>query len=79
MQELGLIKGLGYDGNLLVLGKLTPKLNSKVVDNSKKIVGTVTRVFGPVDSPYISIKVPKNQKPTLDIVGKVVYLRENSK
>lgn len=49
------------------------------MDNSMRILGTVKRVFGPIESPYISVKPPKNYRPSLDIVGKDVYIKDNPK
>ncbi|MBS7658211.1 MAG: Gar1/Naf1 family protein [Candidatus Bathyarchaeia archaeon] len=48
-----------------------PKLGSKVFDEKLKEVGIVTDVFGPVSSPYISIK-PSVTKLE-NYVGKTVY------
>ena len=76
---LGHVKGLGYDGKLIVKGKFAPRISLKVIDNSKRVVGTVARVFGPVKSPYISIKPLKNQKPSLEMVGKELYVRDRTK
>jgi len=49
-----------------------PKLGSKVFDEKLKEIGIVTDVFGPVSSPYISIKplVTKLE----NYVGKTVYV-----
>ena len=76
MYCLGQIKSLGHDGKLVVKGEFAPKLESKVKDNSMKIIGTVKRVFGPVDSPYISIQPRKNSRPSLNMIGKEVYVKE---
>jgi rRNA processing protein Gar1 len=77
--HLGQVRGLGYNGRLIVKGNFTPKLELEVMDNTKRIIGRIARVFGPVESPYISIKLPKNHRPSLDIVGKEVYVGEKSK
>ncbi|UCE74001.1 MAG: hypothetical protein JSV56_13435 [Methanomassiliicoccales archaeon] len=79
MHHLGDVKGLGYDGKLVVKGKFAPKLNLEVMERSKKVIGTIARVFGPVNSPYISVKPAKNYRPSIDIVGKPVYIRENQR
>lgn len=75
MYRLGFIKGLGYDGKLVVKGEFAPRLELEVIDNSKKVIGIVGRVFGPVDSPYISVKSLKNLRPSMDMIGKDVYVR----
>ncbi len=73
---LGQVKCLGYDGKLVVKGKFAPKPKREVMDNSMRVIGITARVFGPVDSPYISVRPLKNRKPSLDIIGKPVYVRE---
>ncbi|MEO3993430.1 MAG: Gar1/Naf1 family protein [Desulfurococcaceae archaeon TW002] len=55
---------LGYylhktpSGKLIVKlsGKKPPKLGSKVVDSRGNLVGIVTDIIGPVNSPYAVIK-----------------------
>ena len=78
MKYLGKVRGLGYNGKLIVRGKFAPNLNLDVKDNTNKIIGKIARVFGPVDSPYISIKPPRDERPSLDMVGKAVYIDEKS-
>jgi rRNA processing protein Gar1 len=74
---LGQVKGLGYDGKLIICGKFAPKLKLEVLDSKKKMVGTVNRVFGPVSSPYISVKPPRGERPQIDIIGNPVYVNKN--
>ncbi len=74
MYLLGHIKGLGYDGKLIVSGEFAPKLNLEVMDKKRNHIGKVSRVFGPVRAPYISVKPPKNLKPSFDIIGTSVYV-----
>jgi rRNA processing protein Gar1 len=49
-----------------------PKLGSKVFDEKLKEIGIVTDVFGPVSSPYVSIK-PSTVKLE-NYIGKTVYV-----
>lgn len=79
MYCLGKVKGLSYNGKLVVKGKFAPRLELEVLDKKMRVIGRVSRVFGPVDSPYISIKSQKNHRPSLDIVGSEVYVRDKSK
>jgi RNA-binding protein len=76
---LGNIKGLGYDGKLIVKGKFAPKINSDVMDNRRKVIGKISRVFGPIETPYISIRPAKNQNPSFDIIGNPVYINKNKR
>lgn len=79
MYLLGQIKGLGYNGKLIIRGKFAPKLKVDVMDNKKRFIGKVSRVFGPISSPYISVNPPKNQRPTIDLIGSSAYVSENHK
>jgi RNA-binding protein len=74
---LGQIKGLGYDGKLLIKGNFAPRLNQDVMDDKRRTIGRISRVFGPVKSPYISVRPPRNQKPSFDIIGNPVYVNKN--
>jgi rRNA processing protein Gar1 len=47
------------------------KLGGKVFTSKLREVGKIQDIFGPVNSPYISI-TPKISDP-LSLVGKVVY------
>jgi RNA-binding protein len=73
---LGQVKGIGYHGKLIVKGKFAPELSTKVMDKSLKVIGTVSRVFGPVDSPYISVKPLKDRRPSIESAGIEVYVEE---
>ena len=75
---LGQVKGIGYHGKLIVKGKFAPKLSTKVMDKSLNVIGTVSRVFGSVDSPYITVKPEKGRRPSLELAGKEVYVIEKN-
>lgn len=79
MDYLGKVTGMGYDGNILVKGDFAPKYNAEVMDRGKNVIGKVVRIFGPVSTPYISIRPPKDHRPSLDIMGKDVYVRKKKR
>lgn len=79
LDYLGKVAGLGYNGNILVRGDFAPKYDVKVMDKGKRVVGKVARIFGPVSSPYISIRPPKDHRPSLDIIGKEVYVNRKKR
>jgi rRNA processing protein Gar1 len=76
---LGKIKSLGYNGKLIIRGEFSPRVSQKVLDNSMAVIGTISRVFGPVGSPFITVKPQKDRPITLDMVGRAVYVDEKSK
>ena len=55
MQFLGQVETVTNDGKLVVRAVNTPEINNTVYDSRERKIGTVKRVFGPVDSPYVTI------------------------
>ncbi len=81
MRLLGVVQDISHDGKLIVKARFAPKMRELVRDNLKAEVGRVTKVFGPVRSPYVAIE-PKKEQKTLAVLGKEVYVqqeRENGK
>lgn len=77
MKKLG--RGLHIStatGNIIVKSSFEPKVGSKVFDGERKI-GMVFDVFGPVSSPYVSIKPAIKDRE--NIVNHVFFLREEEK
>ena len=75
MKFLGSIQEVTFEGNLIVRGSFAPMLRSLILDNRQKPIGRVVKVFGPVDSPYVSI-VPGADFSLLSAAGKQVYVEE---
>ncbi len=73
MQFLGNVQEVTVDGRLVVRASFTPKLKMAVFDNRKKPLGRIVRIFGPVDSPYVTVE-PTGDASLLSIVGKQVYI-----
>jgi RNA-binding protein len=72
MDVLGVVEEVTHDGNIIVRGTVTPEYGNIVYDSKKKKIGSVKRVFGPVDSPYISV-TPSDKTVLKSISGKNVY------
>jgi len=73
MKFLGEVQEVTFDGRLIVRGVFAPQPRDTVMDNRKKPIGRVVRVFGPVAGPYISVEVSGGQS-MLSAVGKQVYI-----
>ncbi len=56
-------------------GEFAPRKGSPVLDTRRRKLGRVQRVFGPVDSPYISVQ-PTGDQSLLGMMGKQVYTEE---
>lgn len=72
---LGVVQDISHDGRLIVKARFAPKNGVLVRDNLKVNIGRVTRVFGPVRSPYVAINPEKDMR-TLAVLGKEVYITE---
>jgi RNA-binding protein len=72
LQRLGLVLHVSPSRNIIVKTESTPKIGETVVDENLKQVGKVFDIFGPVSSPYASIK------PTLTklegLANKTLYI-----
>jgi len=73
MQFLGNVQEVTVDGKLVVRATFTPKLKDAVFDNRKKPLGRIVRIFGPVDSPYVTVE-PTGYTSLLSVTGKQVYI-----
>jgi RNA-binding protein len=81
LRLLGVVQDISHDGKLIVKARFAPNLREFVKDNLKGEVGRVSKIFGPVRSPYVAIE-PRKELKTLAVLGKEVYIqqeRENGK
>ncbi|MCJ7463887.1 MAG: hypothetical protein MUO81_04005 [Thermoplasmata archaeon] len=81
LRLLGVVQDISHDGKLIVKARFAPNLKELVRDNLKGEVGRVSKIFGPVRSPYVAIE-PRKELKTLAVLGKEVYVqqeRENGK
>jgi RNA-binding protein len=72
MDFLGVAEEVTSDGKIIVLGVITPGVGDPVFDAKQKRIGSVKRVFGPVDGPYVSV-APADKSVLSGISGKKVY------
>ena len=64
-------------GNLIVKAVTVPKIGEKVYDGEMRLIGFVYDVFGPVKSPYVSVK-PRNPN-VLQRPVKSLFLADKAK
>ncbi len=55
MEVLGIVEEITCDGRIIVRCREVPDIGSPVFDDKQSRIGTVGRVFGPVDGPYASV------------------------
>ncbi len=73
MEYLGQVQEVTLEGKLIVKGAITPRPGSIVYDQRQRRIGRVKRIFGPVDSPFISVEPSKDEK-LLNTLGKNLYI-----
>ena len=78
MQFLGQVETVTNDGKLVVRAVNTPEINNTVYDSRERKIGTVKRVFGPVDSPYVTV-LPAIKDDLNGLLNKETYFRGENK
>lgn len=76
MDCLGSVEGITTEGHAIVKCDALPDIGNAVFDMNKHRVGTVKRIFGPVDSPYASVTT-KDYAGVLK--GKKLYFNKSGK
>lgn len=72
MEFLGTVEEITTEGRIVVRAVVTPEPGDNVFDQRNTRIGTVKRIFGPVDSPYVSV-VPLDRNVIKNISGKKTY------
>nr|MDO8078497.1 Gar1/Naf1 family protein [Candidatus Freyarchaeota archaeon] len=73
MRRLGKPLHLTARGDLIFRVNFTPRIGSKVVTKKGKEVGRIFDVFGPVKTPYVSVKPQVDPDVAESLVGEVLY------
>jgi len=74
----GIVESVTNEGNFVVKAEFTPDVNDPVYGPDGLRIGKVKRVFGPVDSPYVTV-VPENKDVLTKIGGKKITFRRDAK
>ncbi len=78
MEYLGEVETITHDGKIVVRAVSAPDVNNAVFDEREHKVGTVKRVFGPVDSPYVTI-LPVIKGDLSGLLEKKLYCKGEKK
>lgn len=71
MQRIGRVLHISSNRNMILKAENLPRIRDRVVDEKLKPVGTVLDIFGPVSSPYVSVKTEIDDLHRL--VNRVLY------
>ena len=71
MRRIGYVLHLSNTKNIILKAENIPRIGDEVADEKVKHVGTVSDVFGPTSSPYVSVKT--HIKSPEQLVNQVLY------
>lgn len=77
MQRIGRVLHISSNRNMILKAESLPRIRDRVVDEKLEPVGTVFDIFGPVSSPYVSVKTEIGDLHRL--VNRVLYFIPSSK
>lgn len=75
MDVLGFVEDVTSEGLIIVRSDVAPDNGNPVYDAKQKKIGTVRRVFGPVNRPYVTV-TPVERSVLTNISGKKVYFEK---
>ena len=78
MDYLGMVETVSGEGRFVVKAGCTPENGDSVYTADGKRIGTVKRIFGPVDGPYVTV-IAAEGTDIDGMVGKEVYLKGEAK
>ncbi|MHA1835790.1 MAG: H/ACA ribonucleoprotein complex subunit GAR1 [Candidatus Odinarchaeia archaeon] len=64
---------LSSQNHIIIKTNFAPKIGSNVYTKTKKFIGKIIDVFGPINSPFLSIKPNKKIEPT-DYLGEELFV-----
>lgn len=76
LRRIGKVLHLSSSRSLILKTEKQVNVGSRVLDSRLKEVGRVHDMFGPVASPYISVR-PTVADPS-SLVGKILYVADDS-
>jgi rRNA processing protein Gar1 len=77
LQRLGRAIHVTPSRNIIIKVETPPKIGEKIVDEQLRQIGTVSDVFGPVSSPYVTVK-PTVEHPGL-VINQMLYAIPSSR
>jgi RNA-binding protein len=77
LRRLGKVLHISKRGSIIIQTDKTPPVGRRsiVLDKKAQEVGTIIDVFGPVKTPYVSVR-PKRKNDLEKLVGQMLYLQK---
>jgi RNA-binding protein len=77
VEVLGIVEDVTHEGMIIVRGDVTPEYGNIVYDSKQNKIGSVKRIFGPVERPYVSV-APAGRTVPANISGKKLYFEKGA-
>ncbi len=77
MDLLGIVEEITTDGKIVLRCQTTPEIGNAVFDQKNRRVGTIKRIFGPVDTPYSTVIVEEGYT-VRDLKNKPLYFTKGA-
>lgn len=75
LERLGRVEEVTNNGRLIVTCDVLPDIGDVVFDSGLNRIGTVKRIFGPIDKPYASV-TPDTDRGTPKMKGIEIFYKE---
>ncbi len=72
----GNIETVSDHGEIIARFPEMPKIGALVFDNKNELIGKVGWIFGPVEDPYVEIKLDIDPKKRLTMIKEKIYVEE---
>ena len=77
MKIIGRVVNKSSDGSLVVRSRQAHEIGSVVVNRGSERIGRISRITGPVKSPYVIVTVSRDKREDIDrLIGKDVFLQD---
>ena len=76
MKIEGKIETVSEHGEIIARFPKIPKIGASVFDNKNELIGKVGWIFGPVEDPYVEIKLDIDPKHRLTMMREKIYVEE---
>jgi len=72
----GKIETISDHGEVIARFPKIPQIGASVFDNKNKLIGEVGWIFGPVEDPFVEIKLDIDPKNRLTMIRERIYVEE---
>jgi len=72
----GEIESISHREKIIARFSKIPGIGANVFDNKNKLIGEVDWIFGPVEDPFVEVKLNVNPRKRLTMMREKIYVEE---